>query len=289
MNISSVQTSSLSSSLGLKKLIGVEGGAILEYTHGKLKDLYQHDPVRIVFPTQSFGDINQAVVVTTAGGLTGGDRIKIDVSLKDGSHVLVVAQAAEKIYRSAEFDTCVDINLATGVDCWLEYLPQETILFDGARLRRNMKVDIHPSARGLAGEILVFGRRGSGESYTKGYVKDAWEVHSAGRLVWADTFLLEGDVTAALNHPVGMDSATAVATMVYWGEEAGKFIEILRGQFPANTNLLRVSVSLVNGLLVARWLGNDEWILRTAYGACWEYLRHLAAALPPRLPRLWYI
>ena len=273
----------------LQKTVRVEGGAALRYTNGNLADLYHHDPVRVVFPTPLPDDIPQAVIVTTSGGLTGGDHINIGVALETKSSTLVAAQAAEKIYRSAGLDTRIDIALRSGEGSWLEYLPQETILFDGARLRRTTHLEIEPASKGMAGEMLVFGRHGSGEVFTKGYVKDAWEVRSADRLLWADTFLLEDDVTVPLVHPAALDGAIAMATLVSWGDGIGGMLEDVRERLTEQTEGLRASVSLVNGLLILRWLGQDSWVLRNAYGNMWKYLRQSSGAFPARLPRLWEI
>jgi len=283
------QSSLTDGSPELQKTVRVEGGAALRYTHGNLADLYHHDPVRVVFPTPLADDIPQSVIVTTSGGLTGGDHISIDVDLETKSRVLVAAQAAEKIYRSAGLNTRIDISLTAAEGCWLEYLPQETILFDGARLLRKTCLEIEQASSGLAGEMLVFGRRGSGEVFSDGYVKDAWEVRSADRLLWADTFLLEDDVTIPLHHPAALDGAISMATLVSWGEGVEDILEDVRDRLADQVEGLRASVSLVNGLLILRWLGQDSWVLRNAYGNMWKYLRQSNGALPARLPRLWEI
>jgi urease accessory protein len=272
-----------------EKIIAVDGAAEIGYHGGQLKHLYQHDPVRVVFPTPPDGDIPQAIVVTTSGGLTGGDRISVSIDLEDEARALIAAQAAEKLYKSSGLDTEIQVALKAGEDCWLEYLPQETILFDSARLNRNTRIEVDRSAKVLAGEMLVFGRLGSGEVFTKGYLREDWTIYRDGRLAWADALLLDDDVTAPLHHPAGFDGATAMATAVYAGPDAETYLDDVRELLADEKPGLRAGVSLVNGLLVMRWLARDPAMLRQSFGNCWQNFRAAAGGLPARMPRLWEI
>ncbi|HEC14252.1 MAG TPA: urease accessory protein UreD, partial [Rhodospirillales bacterium] len=139
----------------------------------RLKDLYQHDPVRVLFPNAKAGEPPQAVIVTTSGGLVGGDVIDIEARVERDAAALFTAQAAEKISRSAGEDCLFRIKLSVEPGGWLEWLPQETILFNGARMRRLTQVNLAPKAQILAGEFLVFGRKARGEKMTRGLVRDA--------------------------------------------------------------------------------------------------------------------
>ncbi|MEK9679797.1 MAG: urease accessory protein UreD, partial [Rhodospirillaceae bacterium] len=173
--------------------------------------------------------------------------------------------------------------------CWLEYLPQETILFASARLNRNTRIEVDRSAKVLAGEMLVFGRLGSGEVFTKGYLREDWTIYRDGRLAWADALLLDDDVTAPLHHPAGFDGATAMATGVYAGPDAETYLDDVRELLADEKPGLRAGVSLVNGLLVMRWLARDPAMLRQSFGNCWQNFRAAAGGLPARMPRLWEI
>ena len=144
-----------------------------------------------------------------------GDRLSTSVSLTDGARALVMAQAAEKVYRSgAEAEARVSVHLSAGPGCWLEWLPRETIVFERARLRRDSALDMDPGAAVLAGEILVFGRRAHGETLSAGLIRDAWRVRIGGRLVWADALHMEGDLTRHRLAAAGLDGAEALATVI---------------------------------------------------------------------------
>src|SRR5262249_18611401 len=141
-----------------------------------IADLYQRDPCRALFPLPEADDVFQAVVVTTSGGLAGGDRVATAIGAGAPTRALITTQAAEKIYRSRGENTAISVHLAVGGEAWLEWLPQETILFDGARFRRETRIDLAPGARLLAAEIVVFGRTARGERIVSGHYLDRWRI-----------------------------------------------------------------------------------------------------------------
>ncbi len=272
--------------------ISVDGkarvGFAVSENETRLADLYQRDPVRVLFPESPKNELPQAVVVTTSGGLVGGDLIAIEAATGEGARALVTSQAAEKIYRSAGDDSKIDVKLKVGPESWLEYLPQETILFDGARLRRKTSLNVEANGQVLAGEIVVFGRIGSGETITHGLVHDAWDVCLDDRLIWADALHLEGDISGNLDHRACFDGAVAMATAVYAGPDAGDQLERARRLLARSTDTL-TGATLVNGILIMRWLGRDAYELRTFFGNFWQQFRSQVAALPDSLPRLWHV
>lgn len=265
----------------------MHGKAEIVFTPQGLGRLYQRAPLRVLFPTPPEGEPPHAALVTTSGGLTGGDCIELSVTAEPGARGQVTASAAEKLYRSTGPDTRIDITLTAGDGAWLEVLPQETILFQSSRLRRATRLDLSGTARVPAGEMLVFGRTARGERMTEGLVRDAWEVRRDGRLVWADALHLEGDIGRLLASPAGLGGAAACASLVYAGPDAADLLAPLRAALEPYEG--RAGVTMVNGLLLARWLDTDALRLRRSFGAVWAELRYLAAGLPRRLPRLWEI
>jgi urease accessory protein len=257
--------------------------------HTRLAHLYQHEPLRVLFPTPAEGDLTQAVLVTTSGGLVGGDRLQVSARLSEGARAQLTAAAAEKVYRSLGLTTEVGQTLSVGADAWLEFLPPETILFDGARIRRLTRVELARGAGFLGGDIVVFGRRARGEHFTRGYLREAWEVWRDGRLVWGDALILDGDIAATIADPACFDGAAAFATLILASpHDPRPFVEAARavlGSSPA----ARGGVSSVGGVLIARWLASDAALLRQAYADLACHLRATAMGLPPRLPRLWHV
>ncbi|OAN45657.1 urease accessory protein [Paramagnetospirillum marisnigri] len=265
----------------------MRGKAEITFGRDRLAHLFQQAPLRALFPTPPDGEPPQAALVTTSGGLAGGDRLDLSVTVDDGGAGLVVASAAEKIYRSTGPDTEVEIALAAGSGSWLEFLPQETIAFDGSRLRRTTRLDLAADARALAGEMLVFGRTARGERLSHGLLRDAWDVRRDGRLIWADALHLDGDIAAKLDAPAGFDGANACATLVLAAPAPERLRDLIRDGLADYDG--RAGATVVAGLVIARWLDRDAARLRKSFGAAWAMLRHEAAGLPRRLPRLWEI
>lgn len=256
----------------------------------RLAHLYQQYPLRVLFPAPEDPAVPIAVLVTTSGGLVGGDRLAIAATVGPGAAALVTSQAAEKVYRSTGRDCRVGVDLTVGAGAWMEWLPHETILFDGARLRRRIVADVAPRGSLMAGEFLVLGRTARGERLTYGLARDAWEIRRRGRLVWADALHLEGDLARAISDPAGLAGAVAYATFVYAGDDAAERVELARGLLPANDEGgLRSGTTIVNGVLVVRWFGHDACALRAAFAAFWAAFRRRVGGWAGGLPRLWTI
>lgn len=255
----------------------------------RLKDLYQHDPVRVLFPTPPRNEIQSAVFVTTSGGLVGGDVLELTAQVSENAAVQLYPQAAEKVYRSTGARSVIDVTLSVKPEAWLEWLPQETIVFDGAQLHRRTHADVAPGARLLAGEFLVLGRTAMGERVLTGLVRDDWEIHRNGRLVWADALCLDGDIAATVAHPAGLDGAVALATAVYVADDAVSFLETARTILEQAPATVRCAATVVNGILVVRFIGAESQAVRSAYGTFWAAFRHAAGGHTATLPRLWHI
>ena len=254
----------------------------------RLAGLHQRDPLSVRLPLPGRGDILEACLITTSGGLVGGDRLTISVNAEAGARLRVYPQAAEKVYRSLGDDSRVEVTLTAAADTWLEWLPQETILFDDARLRRRTGLRLAPGARVLAGEFLVFGRRASGERLSRGLIHDAWRVRRGGDLVWADALHAEGDLARPLASSACLEEVTACASLVYAGEDAPAQLDALRALLPADDAGARQALTAVNGLVVGRFLG-EALAVRRAYGVFWAAARQHRAGLPAALPRLWHL
>lgn len=251
--------------------------------------LYQKDPVRILFPDVPAGELPAGVLVTTSGGLVGGDVIAVTAEAGPGARAMLTSQAAEKIYGSAGDDCEISVALHAQDGAWLEWLPQETILFDGARLRRATSVHRAVGASVLAGEMAVFGRTAMNETFAGGLLHDRWDVRIDERLVWSDALHLGDDAAEILAHPAGFDRAIATGTVVFACDDANAHLDGARTLLAGVKDTVRAGASVVNGVLVVRFLGRDAFDLRTAFGDFWAGFRAQAAGLPALLPRLWHV
>jgi len=135
------------------------------------KRVREEGSLRVRFPAPATDEL-EAVLLNTAGGIAGGDDLEIAFSAGPGTRLAVTGAAAEKIYRSLGPETRVDVALTVGRDAWLEWLPQETILFDRARLTRRTTAEIEPGGRLLAAEMIVLGPTARGEQISTGLLHD---------------------------------------------------------------------------------------------------------------------
>ena len=232
---------------------------------------------------RSHGGPCEAVIVNTGGGMAGGDRADFGFSAEAGTAVTLTTTAAEKVYRGAEAggaeaETRVDVSLALAADATLDWLPQETILFDGARLARSLSVDMAHDADLLMAEILVFGRLAMGERITSGQIRDRWRVRRGSRLVFAEDLTLGGDMTDLLDRPALGTGARATATVLFVSPRAETLVEQARAAMAEPE--VTAGASGWNGLLVVRAISPSPERLRAAIVSLLQALRGPCPAPP---------
>ena len=257
-----------------------------------LAHLFQRAPLRVLFPRAPEPGTPVAALVSTSGGLVGGDRTLVRVRLERDASAVVMSGAAEKVYRSGGATCQVRAELSVQEGGRLDYLPHETIVFEAARVDRTTAIDLAPACRVLACGMLVFGRSASGEVLRRGYIRDAWEIRRNGRLLWADALLMDGDLERPLAAAACLGGGAAIATMIFAGDDAAGQLALARKLLEAHTaddHTHRSGATMVAGLIIARWIGLDAHRLRTAFGSFLAAFRHLAAGRGPSLPRLWSV
>lgn len=248
-----------------------------------LADLMQVGNARARFPGRSAhvgpDGMPEVVLVNTAGGLTGGDRLQVDVALDSSAAAVVTTISAEKIYRSLGPDTSIANRFTLSGGASLDWLPQATILFDGSRLSRRTDVDMAGDARFLAVELLIFGRAAMAETMGLGRVRDTWRIRRDGRLIWADGIRLDEPIAGALAGGATLAGAHAVATVICIAPEAEDRIDGARVALgSANSDW---GISAWNGLLTARLAARDGRGLIADVVRLIEYLRGCP------MPRTW--
>jgi len=245
----------------------------------RLGDLYQRDPCRVLFPAPELGEPPQAVLLTTSGGVTDGDSLKMAIEIGPKAAAVATTQAAEKIYRAARGGghCAIDVAVRVGEGATLDWLPQETIVFQGARLKRRTVAEVEPGGALLACEMVVLGRAASGERFVSGLLLDSWSVRRSGRLAWTDTLRIEGETPDG----AGFGAANALATVIgVWDVPQPQF-EKARALLE-NAGDVRAGVTLVNGVMVARLLGEATAVR----GAVIRFLSDFRGC---RLPRVWHV
>ncbi|HWE20607.1 MAG TPA: urease accessory protein UreD [Hyphomicrobiaceae bacterium] len=226
--------------------------------------LRQSGAARVRFPKPAAGDSPEAVLLNTAGGVTGGDRLDIEVTLAARCSATVTTAAAEKVYRALDGEAQIRVHLEMEEGASLAWLPQPTILFDRARLDRRANVAIAGNATFLAVETLIFGRAAMGEEVCRGACRDSWRVRRDGRLVFADTFLVDGAVSDILDRGATLDGARAAAMLLWAAPGAPARLDEVRALL--QDAACAAGASTWNGLLVVRAAALDGRELQTALG-----------------------
>jgi urease accessory protein len=244
-----------------------------------LARLYQQGCLKARFPRPPAGEPPVSVLVNSSGGVAAGDRLEISVTLEAGAAATIAGQAAERFYRATPQSPPARVrhHLSVGPGAALEWLPQEAILFDRSALDRALTIELAADASLLAVEALVFGRRAMGEEVRAGLLRDHLSLRRAGRLLFADTLRLEGQVAALLDRPAIAAGARALATILHAGPPAD--LDALRALSPPG---VEAGASLFDGLLVLRLAARDGAALRPALIAMLAILRPCRA-----LPRVW--
>ncbi len=241
------------------------------------RQLHESGSLRVRFPSPEAEGLS-AMFVNTAGGIAGGDRFDIDIAVGEGSSLAVTTAAAEKVYRAQGPAAEVNITLKAAAGAHLSWLPQETILFDRARVSRRIDIDLAEGASLLLCEIVVFGRAAMGERMLQGEFVDRWRLRRGGRLVFAETVRLDGDIGEKLTKPAVANGGAAIgAALIVPGDEM--LVERIREV--ANSFGAEVGISAWNGFAMARFCAQDAAKLRA------DMIAVLGRASTVALPRMW--
>ena len=227
-----------------------------------LESLHEAGALRLRLPR---GPNCVATLVNTGGGLVAGDRVEMTVAARPGTDLTLTSVAAEKVYRAGDAAiTAVTTHLSVAEDAALAWLPQETILFDGARLDRSLTVTLAGTSTFLGAEMLVFGRLAAGETAMSGLLRDRWRIRRNGQLIFADETALDGAIGALLDRPALGGGARAVGLIVRVGTGQADHLDDLRAAFTGRADTVEAGASLVGDVLVGRLLARSPADLRVA-------------------------
>lgn len=237
----------------IRRLQRTQGAAYLSFGISGVQRWREDGAAKVRLPRRPKDAPAEAILINTAGGLTGGDSLdwRFDVA---ATSLVATTQAAEKIYRSLGDDAEIHSRLTGSSGAQLYWLPQETILFDRARLRRSLDVDLTGGATLLALEATVFGRRAMGESIQDFAFHDRWRVRREGELIFADDVRFDGPLPRTV---ATLGEAGATATLLLVAEDAESHLDALRRCLGSDG-----AVSAWNGKLLARIRAMDGFVLR---------------------------
>jgi len=215
--------------------VEAEGRISVKHTQrGSVLDrLHQSGAAKIRFPSSPETSACEAVLINTAGGLTGGDRLSWSIHAGAAASLICVSQACERIYRSLDGEPArLSVKITLDAKSSLNWLPQETILFDGCALERSLEADLAAGASLLIVEAFVFGRAAMGEVVRHASVHDRWAIRREGKLVFADNVRFEGDVDDLLQRRAVAAGDRALATVALIAPDAERHLAFIRENFP---------------------------------------------------------
>jgi urease accessory protein len=251
----------------------------------RIMDVFERSPIRIIFPRDIHGAVQEAVLVNTAGGIAGGDRLDIAVTALANASIAVTSQAAEKVYRALNEPARITTRLRALEVAKLAWLPQETIVFNWARLSRLTEIEISSGAELLALEWLVLGRAAHGEEMSGGHITDSWRVKKDDRLIWADSFRITDGTFAHLHRKALLANCKAVATLIYFGPCLEAKLEFLR-ELTLSLQC-RCAATLVSGLIIVRFAATVSYDLKLALHCFLQQAGSELGAGPFHVPKMW--
>ncbi|MCC5969693.1 MAG: urease accessory protein UreD [Pararhodobacter sp.] len=238
----------------------------------KLRDLRQQGAAKaIILPGP------EVVFLNTAGGLTGGDKLRYGLDLSDGVRAVATTQTAERIYRANEGVARIDLRFEVGAGGHLDWLPQETILFDGSAAERRSTISLGMGASCLSLEAVILGRAAMGETVTRTHFRDTRQILRKSRPVFLEPLLLDDERLGA--GAAVLDGARAIASLVLVGQGSEGALAPARAAL--NEPGVQGGASAFDGKLVVRLMAGDGWPLRR------QIARLLAVLRRAPLPRVW--
>ena len=243
----------------------------------RLKDLRQQGPYRAIFPRPPQGTM-EAVIINTAGGITGGDEFATQITANDHAKISVTTQAAERIYKTPDLTlSSMHARLCAKPNAQLYWLPQETILFEGSRLYRRLEAEVAEDSKFLMVEPLIFGREASGETLKSCHLDDSVCITTGKKPIYIDRIKLSGDITSILKRPAVANGGRAMASIVLVDPRAKETLADINGLLPSSAG----ASLLADNILVVRLLCADSFALRNALLPILKHLTHNA------IPKNW--
>ncbi|WFU39124.1 urease accessory protein UreD [Bradyrhizobium sp. CB82] len=251
----------------------------------RISEVYQKFPIGVMFPRIGSDLVKEAVIVNSSGGIAGGDRIEIEVVALNDASVAVTTQAAEKIYRALDRPARVGTKLKACGGAKLAWLPQETIVFNQARILRQTEIDLCSGAELIALEWLVLGRAARGEEVVSGHISESWRIKKDGHLIWADGFRVSDEVFAQLHRKALLSNWKAVATLIYFGPGLDRRLESLR-EIAASLDC-RCAATIVGAIIIVRVAAAVSSDLRRGLRSLLEQFSRELGPGPFGVPKMW--
>ena len=250
-----------------------------------LRENRHRGPLRVQKALYPEGDaVCQAILLHPPSGIAGGDQLQISITAAAQSHAQITTPGAGKWYRSGGQNAAQYVNLKVEEGATLEWLPQETIVFDGARARMETRVSLAADSRYIGWDILCLGRAASGERFEHGKFDLFYRVDRNNCPIWIERGGFVGN-DAMLNSPAGWAGATVSGTLLAAFPHTPELLAACRAIAPVDA--ASHALTALPGLLIARYLGDSSEAARLWFAALWAVIRPACCGRPAITPRIW--
>lgn len=274
----------------MKKPPGWQGEIELKFVQSPdnstiLSRSYAVAPLKVQRPFYPEADVCHTVLLHSAGGMVGGDRLSAKIDLSPNSRALITTAAATKIYRSDGEISHQQIQIDIGANACLEWLPQETIIFNQAKYQQDIRVNLAAGATFCAWDIVRLGRSASQETFTEGCWQNALEVWRDGKPLWIDRQKLLGEQWTSIQ---ASNSQPILGVFIVIGHSiSSETIDQARALAPKSSQSLQSGVTAVKSGIICRYRGSDRQAAQQWFTALWDLMRQQYLDRSACIPRVW--
>jgi len=261
----------------------------IAFKQSQISHMRAMHPLRAYPNDDGIGDIPTATIVNISGGVVSGDIHKIKTVVEKDTSARLFNQSAEKVYSSynnAKSEILTEIYVDH--NSWFEWLPQETIIFNNAKLSRTIKVFLKKKAEALIGEMIVLGRVASQEQVKDVFLQDKIYLYKDSNLKWVDIILLD-EIKNAKNSKSRLNNCNCFFTIMLSVNNPKKYIEYIEGRLSFFTEGEFISYTVVNEVIIFRGIFHEPLVMRKIFAKIWQELRSYKRGLPNKMPKLWWI
>lgn len=252
------------------------------HRHGKtvMANRRHIGPLKVQRPFYPEGDVCHVYVLHPPGGVVAGDCLTIAVNVAAESAALVTTPAAGKFYRSDGKVAQQQVRLTVAADASLEWLPQETIIYEGARMASELRLELAAGSRFIGWEMFALGRPAANEGFTTGEAGMNWLIFRSGKLFYRERLIIDAQAFAT---NWGLNGHSACGTL-FACPAASAQLESVRQLIGDSAGR---GVTLIDDMLICRALDSRADQLREFFQQVWRTLRPDVVQRDACTPRIW--
>jgi len=239
-----------------------------------------YGPLTVQRPFYPEAEVCHVYILHPPGGIVGGDQLAIDIDVDKSAEALITTPGAGKIYRSVGKQAVQKVSIKVRDDATLEWLPQETIVFEGAQLVSDVRIDLETNARFIGWEILALGRPAAGEGFKQGKVFLNWQIFRDDSPLFLERMRMDSE---AFESRWGLNQCSSFGSLFAVGASTLS-LEAVRDLIGDTSGM---GVTLIDDLLICRATANKTALIRQFFENVRAIIRHEIVNKPDYTPRIW--